>query len=164
MGIPLATAAHAQQHPLDAHDGRKACAQALDDSIYGAHAAHRNSTLHDQDVKILADDHAQAHFDNINRAYEKLRLNPQADPAVVQKAYQGAVAAGKQLEAANVARQKAYQAYQQLPEEADALGDRRCSRKNVLTPRRRDAAAPSRSCFCRSLPCSARSRAQQGAA
>lgn len=121
MGIPLATAAHAQQHPLDAHDRRKACAQALNDSIYGAHAAHRNSTLHDQDVKILADEHAQAHFNNVNRAYENLRLNPHADPAVVQRAYQGAVAAGRQLEAANAARQRAYQAYQQLPEEADAL-------------------------------------------
>ncbi len=121
MGIPLDTAAQAQQHPLDAHDGRKACAQALNDSIYGAHAAHREQTLHDQDVKILADNHAQAHFDNVNRAYEKLRQNPHADPAAVQKAYQGAVTAGKHLEAANVARQRAYQAYQRLPEEADAL-------------------------------------------
>lgn len=121
MRIPYSTAAHACHQPLGAHDGRKACAQALNDSIYGAHAARRNNTLHDQDVKILADDHAQAHFDNVNRAYEKLRLDPHADPAAVQKAYQGAVAAGKHLEAANVARQRAYQAYQRLPEEADAL-------------------------------------------
>ena len=117
----MGTATQAQKHPLGAHDGRKPCAQALNDSIYGAHAAHRNQTLADQDKKILADDKAQAHFDNVNAAYEKLRQNPHADPAAVQKAYQGAVAAQKQLEAANAARQKAYQEYQRLPEEADAL-------------------------------------------
>lgn len=121
MGIPLSTATQAQKHPLGAQDGRKACAQALNDSIYGAHAAQRNKTLADQDTKILADNKAQAHYDNVNRAYEKLRLDPHADPAAVQKGYQGAVAAQKQLEAANAARQKAYQAYQRLPEEADAL-------------------------------------------
>lgn len=121
MGIPLHTAAQAQKHPLGAHDGRKACAKALNDSIYGAHAAQRNRTLADQDKKIRADDKARAHFDKVNAAYEKLRQDPNADPAAVQKAYRGAVAAQKHLEAADAARQKAYRAYQRLPEEADAL-------------------------------------------
>lgn len=111
MGIPAGVAADAQQHPLGAHDGRKPCAQVLNDSIYGAHAAHRNQTLADQDKKILADDQARAHFENVNAAYDKLRLNPHADPVAVQNAYHQAVAAQKQLEAADAARQKAYQAY-----------------------------------------------------
>lgn len=121
MSIPLKTAAHAQQHPLGVHDRRRACAQALDDSIYGAHADQRNRTLDDQDKKILADQEAQAHFNTVNGAYEKLLHDPHADLAAVQKGYQEAVAAQKQWEATSAARQKAYQAYQRLPEEADAL-------------------------------------------
>lgn len=121
LNIPFSKAQKAQQHPLDVHDKRKPCAQALNDSIYGAHADHRNNVLNNQDAAILADDHAAAHYENVNRNYDKLRLAPNADPTVVQKAYEGAVAAQKQSEATSTARQKAYQAYQQLPEEADAL-------------------------------------------
>lgn len=119
-GIFAGTAKQAQQHPLDAHDKRKPCAQALNDSIYGAHATHRENTLHNSAKTILAYNHAQAHFKNVNSHYEKLRLNPHADPSAIQKAYDGAVAAGKQVDAASAAQQKADQAYRRLPEEADA--------------------------------------------
>lgn len=121
MGIPFSTAAHAYHHPLGAHDGRKPCAQALNDSIYGAHAAHREQTLHDIHEKSLADNHAQAHLDNVNRAYENLRQNPQAHPPAIRKALQEVTAAQKRREATYADWQKAYHAYQRLPEEADAL-------------------------------------------
>ncbi len=121
LGIPSSTAQKAQKQPLDVHDRRNPCAQALDDSLYGAHAAHHNNVLNNQDAAILADDHATAHYENVNRDYEKLRLTPNANPTAVQKAYEGAMAAQKQMEAADAVRQKAFQAYQRLPEEADAL-------------------------------------------
>jgi len=119
-GIAPNAAAQAQQHPLDAHDKRKPCAQVLNDSIYGAHTVHRNNALNDSGKTVLALNHAQAHYENVNRHYEALRVSPHASPAAVQKAYETAVAAGKQVEAASAIQQKAYQAYRQLPEEADA--------------------------------------------
>lgn len=121
MGIPFRVAAHAYHQPLGAHDARKACAQALNDSIYGAHAAHRDSALHDQDVKILADDHAHAHYDNVNRADVNLNTNPHASAAAIHKADQAVDVALGQWQATSAARQRAYQVYQRLPEEADAL-------------------------------------------
>ena len=120
IGIPAGTAQTAQKHPLAATDGRKPCAQALNTSVYGANAAHRGKTLTGLDKSGTALKQAQAHFDNLNHAYEKLRVNPLTNPTVLKAAYDKAVAAVPPLTAANATFQKYYKLYRQLPEEADA--------------------------------------------
>ncbi len=117
--VSTKAAVQAQQHPLNAHDTRKPCAEALNASLY-KHTAYHNKVIDDTSKTILALNHAEAHYENVNRHYEALRVSPHASPAVVQKAYETAVAAEKQVEAASAVQQKAYQAYRQLPEEADA--------------------------------------------
>ena len=88
LGIPASTAQQAQKHPLAAHDSRTPCAQALNDSIYGAHAIHRAIVLINKDTTALADDQASAHAWDVSQDYDKLRLMPNANPAAVQKAYE----------------------------------------------------------------------------
>jgi hypothetical protein len=83
-----------------------ACSQQMYDSVYGKNAAHRNKTLTDLPVKTKALDTAKANMDKVN-------ADPKSSAADKKAATDKAIAAYNDYK-------KTYDAYRNLPEEADA--------------------------------------------
>jgi hypothetical protein len=106
LGIPKSVADSAAKDPLKKDDPRKACADALHDSVYGKNSAHRTAVLNEvrrQKIEVTA---AQAEYERLNADATATAAQKQAANANWQRSY--------------ASFQKAYVDYKALPEEADA--------------------------------------------
>jgi len=106
LGLSPAEAEYAVNHPMADDDPRKACADALYDSVYGKNRAHRNKTLTDLSRLSKANKDAATRFRKL-----------QADPKATQQQKQEALDQWKQTYAGY---KKVYADYRNLPEESDA--------------------------------------------
>lgn len=146
--LPNVIAQQAARQPLAADDSRRACADAMHRSVYGADAAARNRTI--RGLKTHGDQVAEAkaayeaaiartremaeRANQANDAYKTLTTTQSADPADVAAALQSAQAAYADWQTAkgesdsalthwqnsHAAQQQNYADYRALPEEADA--------------------------------------------
>ncbi len=125
MHIPARIAADAAKNPLTASGAEGKEAASWYESVYGKHAAKRNkiiSNLTPLAKKVM--DAATA--SNLRGAeYERTAKDPKADSKAQQAALARWKAAYAKWQAAAAEQQANYQAYRNLPEEADAwkIGD-----------------------------------------
>ena len=114
MDIPPGVSNSAQKNPLPKNSPQAPCARLLNDSIYGKNAAHRERTLTNLgklDQELTAAAAQSAHAQNVyNHA---AAANKARDLQNWQNAFNHYQAALKR-------QQQNYQAYRDLPEEADA--------------------------------------------
>ena len=120
MHIPARIAADAAKKPLTAAGTEGKEATSWYDSVYGANAAARNKTL--TNLKTLAKKTNDAAIESNKRGaeYQKLAKDPKVAPKVLAAALARWKAAYAKWQAAVKEQQANYQAYRNLPEEADA--------------------------------------------
>lgn len=120
MHIPARIAADAAKKPLTATGTEGKEATSWYDSVYGANAAARNKTL--TNLKTLAKKRNDAAIESNKRGaeYQKLAKDPKVAPKVLAAALARWKAAYAKWQAAVKEQQANYQAYRNLPEEADA--------------------------------------------
>lgn len=120
MGIPARIAAEAAKNPLTGTGTEEKEAEAWYDSVYGTHAKARNEVLKqlaplDKKVKDAA-----IKSNMLGNAYALIEKDPKADEKRKKSALDLWLHAYQAWQAAAKEQQANYQAYRNLPEEADA--------------------------------------------
>ncbi len=119
-GIKASIAKEAVKQPLPKGDPRRACADAVYESVYGKGRDDRNKTLKALDPNRKALDAAIKKNAASKAAFEKLYSNPKATEAQKNAALAKWQADYLALQAARAKNDAGYAAYRALPEEADA--------------------------------------------